>query len=502
MTEAQAAKILVVDDEEIIRIGCQRVLEEYNHQVDLAENGQVAFEKLQKNSYDLVLVDMMMPVMGGMELLEKIKKLDPNIIPIVISAYATIETAVDAVKKGAYDYLPKPFTPDELVGKVNRGLEKRRLRLEAQKLREERDRNLFECSTEKTRTRTIIDSMSEGLIATNRNGQIVLVNPAALKMLRLKGEKVIGHKIDGLLGNSELEQNIKKSLDKVIRKATLTRLEITTSDGRVLQSSITPIIDDQGECLGTVTVLIDITEEKKIEKIKSHFLRMVSHEIKSPIAAIEGYLNLILDGFVKGDPKKEREIIQKTRDKAHSLLEMVNDLLDLSRTREKTSKIMESLNLRDILADTVEFYKVQAKEKEISLTFHCPPSLPNIRGNAEEISRLFDNLISNAIKYTPSQGKVSVDVESDHAHVIVAISDTGIGMSESEVAKIFDEFYRAQNAIAKKISGTGLGLAIAKKIAEDHQGFIEVESKLDEGSTFRVILPLEKRANYAIERDH
>jgi two-component system phosphate regulon sensor histidine kinase PhoR len=491
MISLEKPKILVVDDEEIIRIGCQRILEDSPSQVDLAENGRVGLEKVKAAGYDLVLLDLMMPEMGGMELLDEIQKLDPKIVCIVITGFATIETAVDAVKKGAYDYLPKPFTPDEFRAKVHRGLEKRCLILEAEKLREERDRNLLECSNEKTRTLTIVNCMSEGLIATNRMGQIVLINPAALKMLRLKESRVIGQTVHGLLGNPDLEKNIAETLERVTKTSKLTRLEISTPDGRFLQPNITAIIDESGECLGTVTVLIDITEEKKVEKMKSHFMRLVSHELKAPIGAIEGYLNLIIDGLTANNPEKEKEIIKRSRDKAESLIELINDLLDLSRTEQKAaSKVMAPVILSEVLNETINFYQNEAKAKMVSVQMTLPSDMPKILGNSEDLSRLFANLVSNAIKYTPEKGSVTICAERRNAHVAVSVQDTGIGMSKEDLAKIFEEFYRAKNAISKKISGTGLGLAIAKKIAEEHQGYIEVESELNKGSVFRVVLPV------------
>ena len=204
MIQSRDAKILVVDDEEIIRIGCQRILQGPHFSVDLAENGRIGWERIQENPYDMVLVDLMMPEMGGLEVLEKIQEYNDQIITIIITGFATIETAVDAMRKGAYDYLPKPFSPDELRTKIRRGLEKRWLLLEAEALRQERDRNLLELSNEKSRTMTLINCMSEGLIATNRAGQIVLMNPAAQQLLNLPLDDVVGTTVDGLLGNPEL----------------------------------------------------------------------------------------------------------------------------------------------------------------------------------------------------------------------------------------------------------------------------------------------------------
>ncbi|NOY60854.1 MAG: response regulator, partial [Calditrichaeota bacterium] len=449
---------------------------------------------IKSGSFDLAVVDLMMPEMGGLALLEEIHKIDDKLICIVITGYATIETAVDAVKKGAYDYLPKPFTPDEFRAKIARGLERRRLLLEAEQLRHERDMNLLECSNEKSRTLTILNCLSEGLIATNKKGQIALINPAASKMLHLRTGHIVGKKVTGLLGYPELEKNIIEMMKKTTGKSTLKKMEIETTDGRTVQPNITAILDERDETLGTVTVLIDISEEKKIEKMKSEFVRLVSHELKAPIGAIQGYLNLILDGVIGGDKEKERDILQKTRDKTESLIELIGDLLDLSRTERKlTEREMRMVDVAGIIVENVEFYRNEANEKNISLIMREDSELPPVRGNYEELSRAFANLISNAIKYTLQGGQVEIDVTKTKAHVVIAVKDNGIGMSEEDLSNIFTEFFRGKNAVSKKISGTGLGLAIANRIVEDHNGYIEVKSKLNQGSIFTVVLPVMKQ---------
>ncbi|MBN2355813.1 response regulator [candidate division KSB1 bacterium] len=491
--EGGKAKILVVDDEEIIRIGCSRILEDQNMWVEEAANGRIGWEKIQASpDYDLVLLDLMMPEMGGLEVLDEIQRIDSKIVTIMITGFATIETAVDAMRKGAYDYLPKPFSPDELRAKINRGLEKRRLTMEAEQLREERDRNLLQLSKEKSRTLTLINCMSEGIIATNRAGQIVLINPAACNMMRLSCERALGATVKGLLENPDLEQHIAEMLETVQRTAIMTRKEFTTSDKRVLQSNTSPIVDDQGETLGTITALLDITEDKKIEQMKSDFIRLVSHELKAPIGAIEGYLNLIIEGLTAGDSKKEREIIIRSRDKAENLLLLINDLLDMSRAERKISKTMTPTDISAVLKETVEFYRNEAKSKSLSFGLELPEPLPPVLANQDDLGRLFSNLISNAIKYTPEKGSVQVSVRQAEGQLMVEITDTGIGLSEEDLQKIFGEFFRAKNAVQRKISGTGLGLSICKRIIEDHNGYIQVESKLDVGSRFRVILPVHK----------
>lgn len=484
-------KILIVDDEEIIRSGCKHILELNGYSVDLAEDGQSGLKKILHKEYDLVLTDIMMPKMDGMQLLDEIKKTGKEIVTIVITGYATLESAIDAGRKGAFDYLPKPFNPDEMLAKVERGFEQRDHLREIARLREERDSNLLQCSNERARTLTIINSMSEGVIAINLQRQIVLVNPMASKMLRLSEHRIIGTTIDTIIRNPELKITIIESLDQVESTLCCTRLEFDTVYGRALQASITPIIDENKHCVGSVTVLIDITEEKKIEKMKSDFVKYVSHELKAPLGAIQGYLDIILDGIIASNPEKEKEMLQKARDRAIGAKNLINDLLDLSRIdRKKSLKKWIPVSVADILNEGIEFYKERIEKKSLNMVINIEKNLPMILGNREDLSRLFANLTSNATKYTPEQGSVTIEAKQTNSHIKIIISDTGIGIAKEELTHIFDDFYRAENALSKNITGTGLGLSIAKKIVEDHHGYIDVTSTVNEGSVFTITLPL------------
>ncbi len=482
--------ILVIDDEEMIRTGCQRILSGMGFAVECAENGRFGREKIKTNAYDLILLDLSMPELDGMQLLQEIQELNLNIITIIITGFASIESAVEAMSKGAFDFIPKPFTPETLRAKVTHGLEKRRLVLETEQLRQERARNLLELSNEKSRTHTIINSMSDGLIVTNRLGQVALINPVAQKMIRLKQEKAKGKTVNELLRQNELRTEILSALEKVQKELHSISMQFQTLDERTLFSSITPLLDEHHHCLGTVTVLRDITEAKKVEKLKSEFIRLVAHELKSPLGAIDGYLNLILEGYIN-DPSQTQEMIEKSRNKAKSLLALINDLLDLSKT--ETTEISRTTQLVDIcvvLQEATDFFGPEANAKNLSVKVHLKEHLPQIEGNGEELSRLFTNLISNAIKYTPPGGRVEISAQKDKDYILVKVRDSGIGISTDDQKKIFQEFYRSRNAITRKISGTGLGLSIAKKIADHHHGYIDVFSKEGQGSDFQVFLPI------------
>lgn len=486
-------QVLVIDDASLIRESCARLLQEMGLEVVTAADGQQGLEYWSHAAFDLILLDLMLPGLNGLELLQQIAQKDPNLIIIVTTGYATIETAIEALKLGAYDYLPKPFTPQKLQSIVNKGLERRQLLLEAAVLKNERARNLLEISNERSRMQTIIDCMGEGLLATNCKSQLVLINPIAWKMLKLKGDSLIGQPVKGQLNNRDLERLITETLSRIPEASEIITRQIVFNETNSIIYSITlaPIQEESGEILGLVVLLRDISEEKKLEKTKSEFVRMVTHELKAPLGAIEGYLNLILEGLVEMNSPRQQEILRKSRNKAHALQQLVLDLLDFSLLEAgQVARDMAPLEIKDILEDVLDLMKVEAAQKMITLNLDLLPEIPKIRGDKEDLIRLFMNLVSNAIKYNHPNGRVTVQVGLEEFYLVVAVHDSGIGISEKEQAHIFREFFRVNNMFTRKVPGTGLGLSIAKKIAEAHYGYISVMSESGKGSTFSVFLPL------------
>ncbi|RKY89835.1 hybrid sensor histidine kinase/response regulator [candidate division KSB1 bacterium] len=494
---SEKARILVVDDEEGIRQGCSMILEPEGYDVDTAKDGNEGYEKFKKNSYDLILVDLMMPGMNGMELLKRIHDDDKEVITVVITGYATVETAVDAMKKGAYDYIPKPFTPDELIVVVGRGIEKRRLRLEAAKLREEREKNLLEVANEKSKIRTIIGCMADGILVINCDKQLVLWNPAAIRMLKLKNLSDIGQTYNDVIKNKQLVELIDSNFEekKCSYKVISREIEIE-EENKILMANMAGVIDENGEKLGVVLVLRDITKLKEIDKIKSQFVNMVAHELRAPLAAIEGYLEICLDGSAGNDPAVIRKMQERSKERAHALLEMVNDLLHLSSIEAgKIAQNKEIIDVGEVIEKALDVVKPEAKDKNINFKVSFDDDIPKILADKNDLEKVFINLIDNAYKYNHKNGMVDIKLtkDKDENYIKISIIDTGIGIPEGEIKKIFDEFYRVKSEDTRYITGTGLGLSIVKKIVESHFGYIEVKSEVGKGSSFTVFLPVYKR---------
>jgi two-component system, OmpR family, phosphate regulon sensor histidine kinase PhoR len=487
--------ILVIDDDNVMRLSIQLALADKDWLVDYAENGVIGIKKLKADHYDLVLLDLMMPELRGEKVLKEIEKIDTRIIIIVITGYASVESAIESMKTGAYDYLPKPFTPDELRQAVRKGLSRRQLMIETEDLRQEREKNLMRLAAEQSRLTTIINCMGEGLIATDFEGILLLINPIARKLLWLDDSFECGQRITGLLNCRELEKLIMDTLQsqKLVDQYFRTEITFDEKSGIVYAITMASIVERPGEISGLALVIHDISEQKKLEKMKAEFQKLVSvvtHELKAPINTIEGYLVLLLKGFVKDDTEKQMEYLTRARQKAEMLRHLIQDLLSITSIESgKITQQMKPIDVRTILTELITFMEIESKAKEIKIVPEFANQLAFVQGDQNALNYLFTNLISNAIKYNKIEGTITIKAFESDDFVVVSVIDTGLGISEEDQKKIFTEFYRSPNQAIQKITGTGLGLNITKRIADLHNGFLQVSSQLGEGSQFDVYLP-------------
>jgi len=374
----EPANILVIDDERGIREGCKRALTPEGFNVEVAETAASGLRQLGEGSFDLVLLDLMMPGMSGMEALDRIHEIDPDLVVIIITGYATVEAAVKTIKKGAYDFISKPFTSDDLLLVVNKGLEHRRLTLETKRLQ--------------------------------------AIEEEAKELSRAK------------------------------------------------------------------------TELEKLDAMKSRLMLTVAHELRAPIAAIQGYLGLILDGYAAED---QQEMIANACDRCDELLDMLHDLLLLAHMKEKAGELKrkKTVSVATTLEEVAGLMKAEAQTKGLNFEVRIQDR-PEILADEEHLKQLWTNLISNGIRYTPSGGDVVVTLEERDGQVVGSVSDTGIGIAPDDLPRIFDEFFRTRQAKEMEEHGTGLGLPIVKEIVERYGGTIDVDSTLGEGTTFRFSIPL------------
>jgi signal transduction histidine kinase len=491
----EPVRILVVDDEKGVREGCRKILSAEGYQVTIAEDGQAGWEAFQAagGGFAVLLVDLMMPRLTGLELMKLVREADPDVLPIIITAHATIDTAVEGTKQGAYSYIPKPFTPDELLLAIKNGLERRALTIEARRLREERERRLLEVAAERSKSNTIIKCITDGILVINTEKLIVLRNPNAARIL--SDTQQVPFPLEAL-SCAEVKGLIAEVLDGeggptiLSREVGLNGATYMVNVSRVMEPG-GPEPATGGEASGAVAVFRDITALKKLETAKSMFVSMVAHEVKNPLAAAEGWLNLILSGLAKQDPEEEKRMIQRSLVRIRTLRTLVTELLNITAIQTGNFTLRRSpVEVAKVAAEAAEAVREKSQEKNISLSFTAGGPAEKALADPDALLMIFSNLIDNAIKYTPDGGHVGVHVTQDGMYVRVSVKDDGIGMEPADRDKIFDEFYRAKNDYTANVPGTGLGLALVKRLIELHQGRISVDSSPGAGSQFVVQLPV------------
>jgi len=474
-------KILVVDDEVRIREGCREILSQKGFKVATTDSGKTGLEMIAREHFDIILLDLMMPEISGLDVLPEVKSSHPDTVVIVITGYATVEHSIEAMKAGAFDFIPKPFSPEQLKVVVSKAIE--------------HTRALKDIAKEKSRMRGLINRLSDGVMATDNQQQVVLANPTFLNMINRPGEKVIGRPVQSFVESTELLEMIAEALSMprdtsgdLVRE--IQRDADDDMEEVVFNAHCAPFRDRTGLNLGTITVLNDITTLKKRDRMKSDFVSMVSHEIRSPMNSVLMQLKVIMDGLAGDVSEKQNEILGRATKKINSLVEMASELLDLATIESGLITLeKEAVQFNDLLEEQRRFHLESAAARNISIHFEAQPDLPVVSANRRNMEEVVSNLITNAIKYSPEGAVIELTATMENNYLCVCVKDNGLGMSAEDLERVFDRFYRIKNEHTRFITGTGLGLPIVKKIVQAHKGSVQVESTPGQGSLFRVYLP-------------
>ncbi|MRX71759.1 PAS domain-containing protein [Bacillus lacus] len=337
------------------------------------------------------------------------------------------------------------------------------------------------------RLQTLIENMGSGLILIDGRGYVNLVNRAYKELFDINSDDFLYKLYYDAFSHEEIIGLIEDIFmtEVNVRKQLLLPLKIERRHFEVYGA---PIIGHNDEWKGIVLVFHDITELIRLEQMRKDFVANVSHELKTPITSIKGFSETLLDGAM--DDKQTLEyflsIILKESDRLQSLIQ---DLLDLSKVEQQGFKInIADCDLKEILYDVYTILNSKAEEKEVNLSIDIRDGIVPVRGDVHRLKQIFINLISNALTYTPKGGRVHITALNQEEHAIVTVSDTGIGMDEEELPRIFERFYRIDKARSRNSGGTGLGLAIVKHLVEAHKGHIKVNSIVGEGTTFTITL--------------
>ena len=419
-------RLLIVDDEESVTITMAAILEMDGYSVATALSGPDALAQIEREVFDLVLTDLRLDDFDGMDVLAATRRRSSETVGIVLTGYASLESAVKALREGAYDYMLKPADVEELRATVARGIERRRL---GQQLRE----RVADLETANRTISELNDSLQDRVAQAT----------------------------------SDLEQRVTE-LDEAKR-------DLETSYERL----------------------------QELDKLKSQFLSIASHELKTPITAMSGFVQIavrrVKRRLAAGPPaadawKKEEDTLLEQLEVVHrqtgKLARLVDELLDVSRIESGRLELRVSdVDLPELVAEVMRRHQLMAAKHELNLTYD-PAAALHVRGDRDHLEQVLNNLIGNAMKYSPDGGAIDVGVTRAGGHEIeLHITDHGIGIHPEELARVFGLFYRSPDRLARDVGGMGLGLYITKEIIDRHSGRIWAESDVGKGTTFHVALP-------------
>ena len=346
---------------------------------------------------------------------------------------------------------------------------------------------------ESKRLHSILSYMTDGVLATNRRGQIIMINDMAKRQLGVERDDALNQNILELLKieeEYELRDLITQSPELMIYSQNVNGEYIS------LRVRFALIRRESGFISGIVAVLHDTTEQEKEERERRLFVSNVSHELRTPLTSVKSYLEALDEGALT-EPVAP-DFIKVSLDETNRMMRMVTDLLHLSRIDNATSHLdVELINFTAFITFILNRFdkmKSQDEEKKYELVRDYPINSVWIEIDTDKMTQVIDNILNNAIKYSPDGGKITVSMKTTDDQMILSISDQGLGIPKQDLPKIFDRFYRVDRARSRAQGGTGLGLAIAKEIIKQHKGFIWAKSEYGKGSTFTIVLPYDKDA--------
>ena len=477
----------------------------------------------------LVLGDYHLPNFDGLSALSITQKKCPDVPFIFISGTIGEELAIEVLKRGATDYVLKNRL-SRLVPVIRRALDEAEERVKRKKAEEALKNSAREWHV-------TFDAIRDPVFLTDLTGKILRCNEAMVRFLRKPFSGIVGQNCRELVCRLEsMEECPLRRMKKSHRR----EAGVLAISGRYLELTVDPLLEKTGDLIGAVHIMADITEHKKAEKklalyrehleelvkertakledtmkdlkkevderkkaeglikmqnerlkeldrMKSEFLSTAAHELRTPLTSIVGFSEILLKR--KLDEERSNRFLRIINEESVSLAGLINDLLDVSRIESgKGFKINKApTDLGGIILENVDLFKSQTDKHTFEV--NLPPDLSKIELDKDKINQVIENLLSNALKFSPKGGSLTVSVDKTDEKVKVAITDTGMGIPEKDLPHIFEKFYRAESSSIQAIGGTGLGLAIVKYIVESHGGEISVESKLGKGSTFSFTLP-------------
>jgi PAS domain S-box-containing protein len=470
--------LLAIGDEQTLQL-FDRALTVLMYHVAIARDRAVLDKALQESSPALVIISQFFDGGDELEIAGGMLERFPTLPVLLFLLKDSPEIVKKAIHVGVSDCLFAPLHIEDIVLKVENSI-KRANRIGDWTRREVRltTASLQQRVDELQKLDTIVEHIEDAVILIDGQSNLLLINPAARRAFGLwQDDNVKGKQISAVLPHPDLKTLLNETISNPIPHN-----EITFDDGRVLSAQCTPIPH-----IGTAITMQDITYLKQIDRLKNEFVSTVSHDLRSPLTAILGYVDLL--DRVGPLNEQQHEFIHRVQNSVKSITALVNDLLDLGRIEAGFDSHKEMVSLDGTIRYAMENLGGQISDKKLNLQLNLPQDIPQLRGNPVRLRQMIDNLVGNAIKYTPEGGDITVDLEVQKDQIFLRVSDTGPGIPPPDQPHVFEKFFRASN-VPKGVGGSGLGLAIVKSIVDNHQGRIWVDSLLGKGSAFTVVLPL------------
>ncbi len=334
----------------------------------------------------------------------------------------------------------------------------------------------------------ILASTGDGLIVFDPEDVVTYINPTACSFLGVKPRSVLGKHADLA---ELLDLVTEDGYDPAVDGSQIREVRLEKPAHRILDVRTDPVLDERGVYLGYVATLHDVTAEREVSQMKNEFVSTVSHELRTPLTSIKGYVDLILEGEAGEINEIQREFLGIVKENADRLVDLINDMLDISRIESGRIHLkIQPLDMADLIAGAVDTFAAVVEQSGHTIVVKVPDDLPRASGYRDRVEHVLINLISNAIKYSPRGGTITIRAKRDGDMIHVSVTDQGIGIAKEDQKKLFTKFYRVDSSLTREIGGTGLGLSICKSIIELLGGQIGVRSQAGKGSTFHFTLPI------------
>jgi len=555
------ARILVVDDEDQVVQIFRDLLTQQGYDVVSCDNGDDAITTVTTGNFDLVLTDINLPGVDGLEVVRAAKAADKDTVVILITGYASTTTAIDALRQGAYDYITKPFDLWETAKAIERGLESRNLILENRRLIVQLERANAELQEHEEILRRKVERATYRLGTLYEAGKAMSLSlslQATCDVVAAQAARITGARACLLFlhdqGSDEFEaiagigvppdryQKLRYAMGvgfhgQVVQSAEpalvtgiseAVGVEEVLAALRAENALIVPLLSNES-VIGTITAInladgdeftaddaeglkmlasqaaISVTNAilyertKELDRLKSEFVAVVSHEVRTPLTSINGSLELLGDERFHKLPAPQKELLGICQANTQRLISLINDILDFSKLESsRLSLNFERMDVGRVLVEAVENIRSLAASRGLELEVKIDPSAESVEADPMRIGQVATNLIGNAIKFSPDKGRIEVFASGDSSTVTISVKDYGRGIAQRDINRLFQRFAQLDSSTTRKAGGTGLGLVISKGIVEQHGGKIWVESALGKGSTFSFSLPRQRPAEPSV----